>query len=290
MVVKPPVEDQCTSAGLRGCDLIAEGVALYAAGDAASGEQSLGKGLRANASRAAELKKFADGLSQIGKVPGLTQHVSPMQPAIRLVQQIAAESPNVQPPPQFARTPEQSTPDQNQVLGLRQDVAKLAQPSPAVQSTVTPPSLPTAPPENLSQQSVAKFWQVAGNSFATGCKFAGTPKMQCLRERVDTRKVITDVLISSACPVDVMVASRAGLELDWLIYVPAGKGAELHGAALPLEPKRAFYVGIAQKGDDVTPDVRCGVSTVWYGNNDQGAEKARYELGAWSAPSGDPTR
>jgi hypothetical protein len=49
---------------------------------------------------------------------------------------------------------------------------------------------------------------------------------------------------SSASSRFFLFASHYGLDLDWATYAPAGKGAEVHGAALPLLPGR-------------TPDRRC---------------------------------
>jgi hypothetical protein len=106
---------------------------------------------------------------------------------------------------------------------------------------------------------------VAGRPQAFVCKFVGTPRMLCVQEIVLSPKVVTDITISAACPVDVMVASRVGLNFQWLVYAPAGKGVEVHGASLPLELKQALTIGIVKKGaDDVPLDIRCGVTTVWH--------------------------
>lgn len=92
LVLKSPIRDQCNASGLKGCEQIADGATLYADGKEAEGEQQLGAGLRANAGKITELKRFADGLALVGNVPGAGPYVAPMQPAIRLVQRVAAEA------------------------------------------------------------------------------------------------------------------------------------------------------------------------------------------------------
>lgn len=91
MVLKGPLTNRCNSAGLDGCDDIAEGTLLYAEGNAAKGERMLSRGLRANAGKVAELKEFAVAIQTIGKVPGAGQYAAPLQPAARLVLKIAEE-------------------------------------------------------------------------------------------------------------------------------------------------------------------------------------------------------
>lgn len=87
--------------------------------------------------------------------------------------------------------------------------------------------------------------------------------MLCLHESVETARIVTDIIVSPACPYDVLFASRHGIDLDWVTYAPAGKGAEVHGAALPLIPGRMLTAGVGYTKDDVTPDVRCGITVVW---------------------------
>lgn len=73
---------------------------------------------------------------------------------------------------------------------------------------------------------------------------------------------------TSACPYDVLFASRRGIELDWATYAPAGKGAEVHAAELPLIPGHTLTAGVGYATQDATPDVRCGITVVWRDLND----------------------
>ncbi len=58
-----------------------------------------------------------------------------------------------------------------------------------------------------------------------------------------------------------------------------GKGLELHGVALPIEFKRAFTLAVANKTNDLPPDIRCGVTLTWRGMRDRSADVAMTESG-----------
>jgi hypothetical protein len=255
LVLKSPIEDQCVSAGLNGCDSIAEGATLYADGNAKEGEHKLRRGLHANADKIAELKKFADGLALVSKIPGAGQYIGLLQPAILLVQQTAEEAEARQPRPvEPAPEPADAKKRLTGAEARQENVQMLQKPELSEQP----------PPPEPQPVPISTFWMVAGNTLASSCRFAGISRMQCLHDVIDSPKVVTDVIVSAACPVDVMVASRVALNFDWLVYAPAGKGVQAHGASLPLEPKHSFTVATAQKGDDVPLDIRCGVTTVWH--------------------------
>ncbi len=88
--------------------------------------------------------------------------------------------------------------------------------------------------------------------------------MLCVHNSIEHATIVSDIIVSSGCPSDVVVLARQGIEPDWVVYVPAGRGVEVHSASLPMTPGRSFSVGVAYKGDDPQPDMRCAVSTVWH--------------------------
>jgi len=87
--------------------------------------------------------------------------------------------------------------------------------------------------------------------------------MRCVHEAVEITRIVSDIIVSPACPYDVLFASHHGIDLDWATYAPAGKGAEVHGAKLPLLPGRTLTAGVGYTTNDATPDVRCGITVVW---------------------------
>jgi hypothetical protein len=104
---------------------------------------------------------------------------------------------------------------------------------------------------------------LAGNALAGDCRFPGAPLMRCVHEAVEKPRIVSDIIVSPACPYDVLFASRNGIELDWAAYAPADKGVQVHAAELPLIPGRTLTAGVGYTTDNATPDVRCGITVVW---------------------------
>lgn len=72
VVLKPPVEDRCTKAGLQGCPEFTQGVLLYIEGDEANGKAMVEKGAAANAP--AKVRKFAKMIKKLKKIPGASSY------------------------------------------------------------------------------------------------------------------------------------------------------------------------------------------------------------------------
>ena len=96
-----------------------------------------------------------------------------------------------------------------------------------------------------------------------------------MNEFVESTRVISDIIVSSGCTSDVVVTGRMGIEPEWAVYVPTGRGADVHGASLPLRPGRTLTVGVAYKSEDPTPDMRCGVTIVWQPLDIEGEVQAK---------------
>jgi hypothetical protein len=73
IVLKPPIEQQCGTAGLRGCPALTDGVLLYVQGDKVKGKEALIKGAAQNAPE--KLKKFAELLKGLDKIPGTNAYM-----------------------------------------------------------------------------------------------------------------------------------------------------------------------------------------------------------------------
>lgn len=91
LTLKSPIEQQCIDTGLKNCSHIALGATQYVDGEQAKGEANLKAGLAGNVERAEDIKRFADGLMLLSKIPGLSQYIGPMQPVIKLIQNISTE-------------------------------------------------------------------------------------------------------------------------------------------------------------------------------------------------------
>lgn len=73
IILKPPVESECGSAGLKGCPELTEGVLLYVEGEEAKGKDKLLRGAAENAP--AKVRKFAQALKELNKIPGASNYM-----------------------------------------------------------------------------------------------------------------------------------------------------------------------------------------------------------------------
>jgi hypothetical protein len=246
--IRSPVRSQCNVDGLRNCDAIAEGTSLFANGSPTDGATRLGQGLDANQERTDDLLRFADNLQLMSLVLESGMYAASLQPAVQLIRYAAANATSNKAPAQAL--------DEN--YSLDQCLLKIAEHqriAPLFRPFATDPG--AAP--DVPGPSVSKVWMVFGNSLASTCKSAELPKMKCLEEVVEMPKIVTDVLVSSTCPVDIVVSSRVEHDFDWFVYAPAGKGANVLGASLPLGAKHVMAVAIGPsipRNEDVT--------TVWH--------------------------
>jgi hypothetical protein len=207
-----------------------------------------------------ELKRFAESFEVVCDLVESGQYAAMLEPAIRLVKEAASE--------QASRRRQQS--ELAQCSEMERRLSKFAETILAHQTVPQPAPTATSPVE-LAGPPQSKVWTIAGNSLATHCR----PKMHCIEAIIESPKVVTDVVVSSACPVDVMVSSQSAQGFDWLVYAPAGKGADVHGASFPLEAKRTFIAAMTQaKTKNLEPllDVRCAITTVWHDARDLNVE------------------
>lgn len=251
-VLQQPVANRCSTAGLRDCESITEGALLYADGNPYGGRHRLLQGLRSNTGKSAQLERFARGLEWIGVTTGSGEYQAPLEPAILLVRYMAAQEAKRS---EFEVAP---VPMESRPLPSGADRPTL------IATSVAPPARsPLSAPVAATKAPSSVFFMLAGNALASDCRFPGAPMMLCVHESVETPRIVSDIIVSPACPYDVLFASRHGIDLDWVTYAPAGKGAEVHGAALPLVPGRILTAGVSYESENVTPDVRCGITVVW---------------------------
>lgn len=250
-VLHQPVAARCSTAGLLDCETITEGTLLYADGKPNAGRQVLLQGLRANAGKFAELERFAHGLELIGDMSNDGAFQTPLQPAVWLVRYAAQQE---------AKRAELTTADAHTIAAQPTESHK---PTLIGTSVAQPARSPLSAAVTNANPPASVFFMLAGNALASDCRFPGAPMMLCVHESVEVARIVSDIIVSPACPYDVLFASRHGIDLDWVTYAPAGKGAEVHGAALPLVPGRILTAGVSYTSEDVNPDVRCGITVVW---------------------------
>ena len=73
IILKPPIEKQCGSAGLKGCPELTDGVLLYVQGDKPKGKEAILRGAAQNAP--AKIRRFAQTLKELDKIPGTNAYM-----------------------------------------------------------------------------------------------------------------------------------------------------------------------------------------------------------------------
>ncbi len=247
-----PVARRCENAGLRDCDTLTHATLLYADGKASAGRRGLLAGLDSNADKPQELEQFAQGLERIGATSNGGEYQANLESAVWLVRYVAV------------RDAKRATTEGVQSESVATPSVELTATPALVASSSIPRSLRSiSAPETPAQPSASAFFMLAGNALAAECRFPGAPKMLCLHESIETPRIVSDIIVSAACPHEVLFASRHGIDLDWVAYAPAGNGAAVHGAALPLIPGHTLTAGVSYASEEVAPDVRCGITVVW---------------------------
>lgn len=122
LILKSPLEDQCSKAGVQGCPEIVHGAIVYIEGDKPAGKDELTRGAAQNAPE--KVKTFADGIRSLplNKIPGgqkYTALVIEVADILAGAQPAPAAAPP--PPPAVAAPPRKIT-----LSGLPLDGAQLA--------------------------------------------------------------------------------------------------------------------------------------------------------------------
>ena len=86
--------------------------------------------------------------------------------------------------------------------------------------------------------------------------------MLCVYRVVDVSLVVTDVIISAGCANDLAVIGGVLANPDWVVHAPAGKGANVHAARLPVS-EGDYLTFAAINATEAKPDIRCGITVVW---------------------------
>jgi len=76
LVLEAPIADQCTGAGLRGCDQLTEGVLLYVDGKKAEGEEKIRQGVVQNAPE--DVQRYASLVRTLAELPGASSFSGPI--------------------------------------------------------------------------------------------------------------------------------------------------------------------------------------------------------------------
>jgi hypothetical protein len=263
LVLQHPISSQCESTGLKGCDELTRGALLYADGDPEQGRAVLTKGLVANYDKAAELKKFADAMKLLGKVPGAGQYVGALRPVIALIDEAASKAATTQTAVAVVVTrPAEVRP--GAIARTLGPTEAEPQPSPATDQWGIDKSRVEAEPAEpaptvASEKSIVSGYIVPTSDFAApdarSCDLAVDLKATCVSRRLVVDYMVTDLLVSPTCARELVVLTGPIRRPSWLIWVPAGRGLSEHGMRLPMAKGGALVVGVV---DNQKPPIPIG--------------------------------
>jgi hypothetical protein len=255
-VLKSPVQDQCESAGLTGCQHIAEGVVLYADGKQAEGENKLKSGAAAN--NPDDVREFANALTTVTSlpIPGVSQYVGPVNQVAELLATEAEASATLaakSAPPKSGETKGTAATASGQPGGeehqreTQQARPVIANDGPAVAQTVSE-----------STQAWAGRQQ---------CLLFGR-NVSCASVQQGPF-IVTDVVALPGCKDVMYVGANARdnpyREAVTYVFKWAVEGTQpgVHGARLAVHPGESLLVAVEPKDGAVVEDRKCVVS--WSG-------------------------
>jgi hypothetical protein len=76
LILKGPISDRCSDAGLKGCESLTDGVLEYVDGDRDEAMKKIQKGAAQNEPE--KLREFADRLRALKSIPGADQYIHPV--------------------------------------------------------------------------------------------------------------------------------------------------------------------------------------------------------------------
>ncbi len=186
VALRQPVNTRCEDAGLVSCEDWTRGAVLYADGREAAGRAVLGRALARNADRAVALGRFASSLEALRDSPVTEEYVDSLEPAITLIQDAASAAGRA------------GVSSMRNLEGGATEAFSLASSGQEVRSS---------PAERFSG-----FLQPVGTARGRPCDGNGPAGATCVLQGMGVDAVVTDLVLSPACPYDVFVFSGSLLD------------------------------------------------------------------------------
>ena len=264
MLLKGPLTDKCTGAGLEGCPDLVDGVLAYVDGKKPEGEEKLKKAAAENSPD--KVKSFAGTLEPLLELPGVSSYAKPIKEVVDLL----ADASKVKREPQKA-------PARLRLAAAGEAPATVPPPSPA-------PGDDTTPPEGGSAPAAAKSEPVRGASArassldysrirtrtitpatdakAAACAGPGVTGHACTRVPVFIGPfVVTDLYAPGGCSDELFVYADNDDGRGWVVFAGAGGTLSLQGGQLVVPADEKLYVGVRnQKGTLRRDAPRCSVT------------------------------
>jgi hypothetical protein len=249
LVLKGPIEDRCSEAGLKGCEPLTDGVLEYVDGDREEAMRKIKKGIAQNTPD--QVREFAAGLRALKSIPGADQYIHPL---LEVADLLAPDQGEARVVPHKARG------HAKPVAATDDEPATGQEASTDGGLTVTNDGGPAAEP--LAGTTVPSV-----DEDAVPCvPFAGT--------RVDVGNVVgrcatvatgplvvTDVWTTGTCANDLFVGAGVPGRPRWAISSAASAPLSVHGANLPVADGESLFVAQAAPSlQALRHDLRCAVT------------------------------
>ncbi|HEY3819804.1 MAG TPA: hypothetical protein VGL81_21710 [Polyangiaceae bacterium] len=272
LVLKSPLTDKCTDAGLKGCPVIVDGVMDYVEGNKAEGLEKLKKGAAENAPE--NVQEFAAMIQPLMKLPGVESYTGPLKEIVDLLAKSAKSSETRKRATAAQDSSDGQPPKSNDVaLADRGDhdlanpyrTARGPDPAPPARwpAVAGVPASPPAPSSDVAHMRTRTFVP-ATDSKAVACEgpLGIVPGGTCARVPVMLGPfVVTDLFAPGGCGDQLFVSSDSTSASGWMTFNAAIMALSLHGMQLVVQSDEKLYVGArSEKGPLRSDGLRCTVT------------------------------
>ncbi len=246
-LLKSPIADRCTEAGLKGCDALTDGVLEYVDGDRAEALKKIKEGAAENAPD--QLRDFADALRTLKAIPGADHYAHPVFEVADLL----------------------ARPDQEPRSGSSKRTAPHAKASSKRESAEEDGGSNAVKPDQELVRSTARISVPSGDIKATPCVPFGDTNIdvadmtaRCLVVAKGPM-VLTDVQTTGICVNDLLIGAGDPANPRWaLVSAATAAPLSIHGANFAVLDKEGLFVAqTAPTAAALRGDLHCAIT--WSG-------------------------
>jgi hypothetical protein len=231
IVLKGPITERCTDAGLKGCDPLTDGVLEYVDGDRDEAVQKIKKGAAENAPE--KIRDFAEALRALKSIPGADQYIHPVLEVADLLAPDDAEAKS----------------SSSRASGRAKSSAKREASSENDGRVAAGTLVPSVDP-NASPCTPFGDTNVNVDDAAARCVVVATGPL-----------VLTDAQTTGACGNDLLIGAGTPAHPRWALVSTTSAPLNVHGANFGvLNDESLFVVQTAPTASALKGDLRCTIT------------------------------
>jgi hypothetical protein len=250
-VLKAPIQSQCASVGLRGCEDLTDGVLLYVEGDKDGAAAAIKTAVTKN--NPAALQAFAGKLRMLRSIPGADQYIEPIMKVADMLSGSIPQSPVASYEPNAMVT-----------------YAPMVVP-PSVQPPIQPTNNPPSVVVYEASEKTFGLTEVSVPSIESGSKFCSMyehtawsmddSRYRCTK-LLNGEVTLTDVQTSGACPDKLVIGAGDPSAPHWMLVAQPNTVLSVHGANFIVSPSESLFVAQGVKvGTNYNYSAACAI--VW---------------------------